>query len=289
METTLAQERTSQIEEDRFNFLQDFEIVKVHGSLRYRPCPVKIEEILFAIMDAGTPIGIKKEYTTMMQLLVDGLIDKRLPAKNLETAVADRKRVLSEACDLGGSLMANFYRGEAIDYEGVWGWVEENEELLIKFSSRKESKSQHLSNCINGKSRFGSDLRFLENERIDSVVPIASDGIESGLLAGELLDAEVIPVRYSRMARREGTVKFPKCHPREKFNERFVTGKNVLVVEGYCCTGETSKKVIDTIREGGPDSLYFAAVIANGFSHGDPLSEDIEVSPKKTHEGSLIF
>ena len=105
-------------------------------------------------------------------------------------------------------------------------------------------------------------------ETIEKVVPVAAGGLEAGIVAGELLDAELSVVRYSTNDHGDETV--------QEVDGDY-SKDNVLIVDDNSYTGETLSEVEEYVSEEA-GSTYAEAVV-----EGEVLGQAKAIIPHLNH------
>jgi hypoxanthine phosphoribosyltransferase len=103
--------------------------------------------------------------------------------------------------------------------------------------------------------------------RPEIVLPIGRGGYYSGTLLAHLLQAEIYPIRLSRRVNHAVTYKSPKwiIEP-----PAVVAGRNVLIVDEVCSSGETISMAKDKIAELGASGTKSAVLYAHTWSTDIP-------------------
>ncbi|PSG99134.1 MAG: hypothetical protein BRC29_03335 [Nanohaloarchaea archaeon SW_7_43_1] len=105
-------------------------------------------------------------------------------------------------------------------------------------------------------------------ENIEKVVPVAAGGLEPGIVAGELLDAELSVVRYSKNDHGDETV--------QEVDGDY-SNDDVLIVDDNSYTGETLSEVEEYVSEEAKDT-YAEAVV-----EGEVLGQAKAIIPHLNH------
>lgn len=98
--------------------------------------------------------------------------------------------------------------------------------------------------------------QLAQYEKIETVIPVASGGLEPGIVASEALDADLSVLRYS-------TNDHEDSQPIEV--EENYTGRNVLVVDDTSYSGDTLRTVEGHVKENGAAEVATEAVIEGKF------------------------
>jgi hypoxanthine phosphoribosyltransferase len=220
-----------------------------------------IPELLKDIKTEKDATSFKESMLGLIQLYYDGLVEKEECSKSSQVWTK-QKETLDELLRGVQLTVARFYQANKnIPFLQVKKIVLPLEERLIKYGSKKSSKTRHLSLCENQVRDYATDIiPLLENEKIDTIIPVASGGFEPAVLAADYLGiTNIFPVRYSILSREDTRVNLAHHAPR-KYTYKQITDKKVLIIEDIIYSGETIGEIISWTEKFRPAKVYVGIV-----------------------------
>jgi len=158
-------------------------------------------------------------------------------------------------------IISEFYgQNQCIDIDSIRERIIPHYSSIIKYDSKEISKTRHIIGGELNIRKCAFDIfRGLNNKKIDLVLPIASSGVEPGILIADYLGVDdLLPVRYSRYNQYDKDILTPYSglEVREQ-----ICGKNILIVDDTISSGYTASKVIKWAkRYYSPGEIYFASI-----------------------------
>jgi hypoxanthine phosphoribosyltransferase len=244
--------------------IPDIDLVKAyyncpHENRSYRKT---IDVLISELKIEKNPFDYKNKFLAMIQLYFDGIIDGQ--SEEVEKT-EKQKQILENLCLAGKNLIGSFYTCKGIDFDAANKIIFSFSEQIIKYSKKSIAKIRHLEPVCSDVQKFAKlFFQRMEGKKFDSITCISSGGFEPGFLLMYMLEKdELIPVRYSRVARCDTDVRLPLISEQEF--EHKIKDKNILVAEDWIGAGVTFSRTMEFIAEKKPAKLFGTAVKCHQF------------------------
>lgn len=208
-----------------------------------------IEELIKLLSKRKRPLYIKEDLLKINQLYFNGILEE-------QTNKSKKLNLLNIIFHTTQKALKQYYeKNQEINKQEILESLMPYDSQIIEYASKEKSKIRHLQgedkkiakkiNCI---------INELNNQEIDTIIPIASGGFESALLLKNYLKTNnIFPIRYSRIGKRDEYILTPE-------NPNKIYGKNILIMEDFINTGKTETKVTEWVLNQNPKKIYFECV-----------------------------
>jgi len=221
----------------------------------------------------------------IFQLYIDGLCETYLhPHFWIESG-----EILNQLLLNGRDAVGSFYRGHGVDFEKVNEDFLHFSDQIISFSLNGRASFKDLDGQIDSVLYFGCKLGgFFSEIEVDTIVCIASGGLEPSLLAMDVLEKEDLFVLRCSRQKEHGRVQIPQNITVESLDFN-IRDKSILVIDDYIKTGRTIKETLNFLVSYGPKNLYCGIVKSDGFSKSDFTFEVENILEPRPHSGPCFF
>ena len=207
-----------------------------------------IEELIKLLSKRKRPLYIKEDLLKINQLYFNGILEEQT-----NKSKSEKLNLLNIIFHTTQKALKQYYeKNQEINKQEILESLMPYDSQIIEYASKEKSKIRHLQgedkkiakkiNCI---------INELNNQEIDTIIPIASGGFESALLLENYLKTNnIFPIRYSRIGKRDEYILTPE-------NPNKIYGKNILIMEDSINTGKTKTKVTEWVQKHSPKELHF--------------------------------
>ncbi len=229
---------------------------------RNAPKPSTLEKILQEALKEKSRSKLADQMLDATQLYFDSLIYSK---KTSDAVKSTEKRALETLLSINEKLVSTDLNETHTDLRNI---KQEIKDIYDELKNRKITEipsGRYLDETlVEQKPTFMKAFYKLAEEtlkgvKIDTIVYIASGGLEASLLVKKVKpNAELVPIRYSHYKRGDEYPITPRYISKSDFDTK-IRGKNVIVIDDDIDSAESMVKVLKKVLKFNPAKLYCGA------------------------------